>query len=222
MGADGPYTCTECDRPVNRPGAACSATCRSRRKRRRDAEAASGREVTKLVTDEAERAASELLRENLKPVVKEAITEDLVSRIHEMIGAMPEAIEALIEDINPEPDGPDGELTDDQLDRRQRAYTQLFKLTAANKNLVPDINADKQRDLTVIFGGALARSEIAKERLGEEVSGVIESKTCDACGVAKSLEDFVGTSDRCQQCFDEMREAAVGIVGDRALDHTDG
>lgn len=214
-----PYTCTECDRPVRRPGAACSATCRSRRKRRVDAQAASGRDVTKLVTDEAERVAQKELAEALRPVVKEAITQDVVDRIHEMIGGMPDAIEALMEDISPEPGGPDGELTSDQLDRRQRAYSQLFKLTAGNRNLVPDINADKNRDLTVIFGGALARTEIQRQSGDvDPTSGVIESKECDSCHVGKPLSEFVGSSDRCKTCFQEMREAAMGVLGSTAVE----
>jgi hypothetical protein len=206
--ADGPFTCTECDRPVQRAGAACSATCRSRRKRRRDSEAASGRSTSKLVTDDAERAAREALRKHIEPVVKEAITDELVQRIHDMIGGVPDAIDAVLEDISPQPDD-EGNLTDAQLDRRQRAYTQLLKLTAGNSNLVPDINADKQRDLTVIFGGAMARTGGDSDT---DAPGVIESKECDACHTAKPLSEFVGSSDRCKVCFKEMQDAARGIL----------
>jgi bacterioferritin-associated ferredoxin len=41
---------------------------------------------------------------------------------------------------------------------------------------------------------------------------VIESKVCDSCETAKPLTEFVGTSDRCQECFDKMRDIGRSII----------
>lgn len=202
---DGGRTCTECDNPVAGRALTCSATCRSRRSRRQRETLASGRDVPTLVTDELERAAQAEFQEQLKPVIKEAITEDVLDAIHDMIGLLPSAIAAIRDD-----------LTSDDKDLRQRAYTQLLRHTAGSKSIVPDVNADKQRDVNVTFG--VPRPEDLDRATDSQGQEVIQTKECDTCHTAKPLSEFVANSDRCETCFGEMREQAKALLGESAIE----
>lgn len=157
--------------------------------------------MEKLVTDEAELIARSELQKAIAPVVKEAITEDVLGAVRDMIGLLPDAIAAIKEDIG-----------SDDPDIRQRAYTLLVKHTAGSRNLVPDVNEAKQRDLTVVFG--IPRPDGTGEARSDGTTGVIESKACDSCHVVKPAdsEHFVQGTDRCRECFDSMRASAMSLV----------
>lgn len=139
----------------------------------------------------------EVLAEELRPVVREAITEEVLDAVHDLIGHLPKAIQvaaALLDDEDPR--------------TRYDAANLIMRHTAGNKNVVPDVNADRQRDLTVVFG--IPRPETAAAIDGE--TGVIETKECDSCGEVKTLDAFIGQSDRCTTCFEKMRAIGQGII----------
>lgn len=199
--------CTECGESVVAPRITCGPTCRSRRSRRIRDRRASGREVNRLVTDEAERAAQEILKDELKPVVREALTEEVLAGIQSMIGHVPAAIEAAAADL----------ASDDDV-TRQKAYTLILKHTLGSSNLVPDINAEKQQELTVHFN--LPRPEAARsaEWTVAEGDDPVEGRECDSCSTVKPASEFVGESHRCRVCFERMRAAADTYLGAGTLD----
>lgn len=202
--AHGPRTCTECDAPVSaRKGAlTCSPRCRTKRSVRIRTARATGRDVQALITDDAEVAGREVLREELRPHVREYITDQVLDGIKTLIGSIPKAIAKAAEDLDSEDD-----VT------RQKAYSLILRYSIGNGNIVPDINADRQQELTVQFN--LPRPS-AEDLLGPapaaKDSGVIETKECDSCGETKALTEFVANSDRCQSCFDRMR-ASISQLG---------
>lgn len=208
---DAGRTCTECDNSVSGRALTCSATCRSARSRRIRENRASGREVGTLVTDDAEQAAQELLRDELRPVIREAITEELVEQVHALIGEIPAAIQAAVDGLGATDDNGDPDHTE-----RRLAASLILKHTLGNQSVVPDINADKHQDLQVYFN--LPRPDPAAPALRGENGGpvqsstVLESKDCDACGAHKLLSEFVGTSDRCQECFDKMKATVLSLT----------
>jgi hypothetical protein len=206
MGADG-LTCLnpDCDKPRVRgkngalkkycedPTGKCRSAVSARR-RRGDG---SGRDAGRLVSDDAEKAAQDVLREELRPVIREAITEEVLDGIKKLVGHVPAAVQVAADALK-------------SADERTRldAATLLLRHSAGNKAIVPDINEGRHAPMTVVFG--VPRPEDLAREPGE--SGVIEAKECDSCGTSKPLDQFVGTSDRCQLCFDKMRAIGQGII----------
>jgi hypothetical protein len=194
-----PRLCTECDNPVEGNRITCSDRCRKKRHARRRKTLPSRHSTPEA----AEKATQELLREELRPLIRETITQDLLDSIHNLVGSLPDAIAAAIEDLNAKGSSPE------VLDRRQRAYTLLMRHSVGNANLVPDINEGKRQALTVHFDlprpGGLVHGEGGTE--------TIQTKECDTCHAHKPIDDFVGSSDRCQVCFDRMRDAAKELLG---------
>lgn len=215
--SDGPTRkCTECPTLVTPPRVTCSTRCRSARSRRiRDRRLSS--DEARFDHTETTRLAQDILRDELVPVVREAITEEVLEGIQNLIGHIPDAINAAAADL---------ESTDDQT--RQKAYTLILK-HGLGPNLVPSINDERQQELNVYFGiprppatatqpqdNAAETSESATLR-----AETIEGRECDTCHVTKPADEFVGSSDRCQECFDGIRNTATDALGEGALDGPD-
>lgn len=199
--ADG-RKCSECGGPLDgkRPDTkTCSARCRGIRSRRQRDERLAGRTVGAVVGAEAEQATQELLREELRPVVREAITQEVLDGIHALIGHVPAAVAVAAELLG---------STDEKT--RFDAATLILRHTTGNKAVVPDVNAGQGADLTVQFN--IPRPTTAEAPDG---TGVIETKPCDSCHIDKVLTEFVGSSDRCQECYDSM-QATVRRLEDAA------
>jgi hypothetical protein len=156
----------------------------------------------------------EVLREELRPVIRESLTEDVLDGIADLIEHIPAAITAAKEGLvatDPRTGGPDF------VERRQAAAL-ILKHTLGNTNIVPDINEGSQQQLNVVFGIPRPMAPATENGQQPAESGVIETKPCDSCGIDKPLSEFVGTSDRCQECFDRMRASAASLVGEEAVE----
>lgn len=176
----------------------CSRACSQRRYRVNRGEAASGRTPGELVSEETERAAAELLREELRPHVREAITDEVIVQIKDLIKATPLAIAELIKQLK----NPDVEI-------RQKAAKEILRHTTGNKAIVPDINADRQQDLIVHF--ALPRPDDPTPN-GPLDAPPEDLRQCDSCQSWKTPREFEGSSDRCTDCFEKMQKIGEGIV----------
>lgn len=191
--ADG-RKCSECGGSLEGKASTaktCSNRCRVARTRRQSEARASGRTVGALVTDDAERATQELLREELRPVVREAITKEVLDGIHNLIGHVPRAVAVAAALL---------ESTDEKT--RYDAAKLILQHTTGNKSVVPDVNAGQGNDLIVKF--ALPRPEDAQEGIIE--GEVVTEKQCDSCGQTKPLAEFVGGSERCSECYSQMQK----------------
>lgn len=193
--ADAGRLCTECPNPVSGRALTCSTVCRQRRSVRLRKDRPPPGEL--LITDDASVAARELLRDELRPAVREYITSEVLDGLRDLIGHLPVAIAKAVALLDSE---------DEEV--RLKAATLLLR-HGLGPNIVPDVNEGHQQELNVHFN--LPRPTHA-EANGDGPSGVIETKQCDSCGESKTLDEFVAASDRCQVCFDRMREAAAELL----------
>lgn len=140
----------------------------------------------------------------LAPVVREALTEDVLQAIKTLVGLTPKAIQAIEADLSSENDF-----------IRQGAYRLLARYTLGHPALVPEMDSDKQ---VVVVVNGIARPQ-APTQPGEHLATpepiegveVAETRVCDTCNEEKPVPEFVGTSHRCQDCFVRARDHAYSI-----------
>jgi hypothetical protein len=161
---------------------------------------ASGRDPRVVAGEAAEEVVREVIAEEVRPAIRDVLTEDVLEGIAGIVAALPLAIATAI--VNLESD-------DEQI--RQRAAELIMRYSAGNKNIVPDVNAGKTGDLNVHFDlpRPMSREELGQ---GPDEGEVVEEKVCDSCSTAKPLAEFVGTSDRCFECFERMKNSVVGLA----------
>lgn len=132
----------------------------------------------------------EVFKEELRPVVREAITEDVLRSVGAMMRLTPKMI-ALIER--------DMEDTDPNV--RQKAYTLLARYTLGNASVAPAPTEQVTPPMQVVFNlprpgeGGPATAEAPAEELRE----------CCECHQLKPEDEFVANSERCQSCHDQVQ-----------------
>jgi len=182
----------------------CSVACRQHRSRRLraaniDADALEAtRGVRELVRRGGKDAIQEVLKQELAPVVREAIDQDVVEAIGKMVNLTTRAVEVLADDLESE-------------DRvmRQRAAALVVKYTVGHPALVKPVD-ETPPQMTVHFN--LPRPE-GVQRYDEEGEVLSETQVCDNCNIEKPLAEFESGSDRCTECFERMRAAVLETLG---------
>lgn len=201
--------CSECGaKLVNEDGSprpagtkTCSSSCRQKRARRlKRAQIKAGaaskfepehQEMAAATRGEAVDVAHEVMKEELRPVVREAMTADVLAGIDSLIKSQPRAIELLQQQM---------ESSDETI--AQRAVTLLLKYTMGNPSVAPPPTEKAPAPMTVTFN---------IPRPGDITSGSIEAgdaeelRDCTDCGLSKPDSEMVGGSDRCQECFSAMQ-----------------
>lgn len=207
-------TCSECGGSLahKRPGSkTCTDHCRqkrSRRLKRHRSELGKNnhsnpeelRQLADYVRYEAPDVAKNIISDELRPVVREAITEDVLRAIDKMVSLTPRVVQAIEEDLH----GEDQTL-------RQRAYTLVAKYTIGHHALVTPKDADPNQQLVVNFNLPRPDSQGGGSMEYDEPE---ELRTCDSCGQIKQGWDFVATSNRCQQCFDTQQGKIKELLGE--------
>lgn len=232
------HICTECGGPFTSStvsSTTCSDACRKRRERRKkrqgegfteydvdiSATAAAMANARDQALDDLPAIAREVLAEELRPAVREALSGDVLTAIGDMMGLLPRVQESLKQDllawrplVNPETGAhernPDGEL-EWEVDegRRKHAQALVLKYTVGQPGLAPQPDAPEAAGITVVFSGmgepAVTSSavDLGEERLAELESG--ESRQCDICEAVKPSDEFVGASSRCEECQGKLR-----------------
>lgn len=220
--------CTECgaDLSGRKPGTkTCSDNCRSVRSRRtkrenglarqRQSMPEHQRQITEIVRGEAPDVAHEILKEEMRPIVREALTEDVLRAIDRLVSLAPAAIEGMAEDL----------MSEDPI-VRQRAYTLVAKYTIGHPAIVRPADTDPGQQLVVHFN--LPRPETTGTghhhdpnhtlpRLGVD-SDVVEVHAeelveCDMCGAGKSASELVANSTRCRECWEAQRAEVTARYG---------
>ncbi len=202
--------CSECGGPLgdNPKQKTCSDKCRGDRSRRLARSKKKGGPRADQTGFQAlapaagavavEDVARDVLREELAPVVREAITEDALRAIQKLIALTPEMVDKLATDLR---------STDDVV--RQKAYTLGLRYTIGHGSIVPPPgDADPGNKLTVIFDG-MARPDFDAPADAEVVE---ETRTCNGCGAEKAADQFVGHSDRCTDCHEALRARAEALL----------
>ncbi len=196
--------CSECGASLTgRPPQTktCSDNCRSRRSRRirrantqveefAEANNAGAAEIAAIVRREAPDVVTRVMKDQLQPIVREALTEDVLQAISNLVGLTPRAVAAL-----------DADLDSEDATIRQRAYTLLIKYTVGHPSLVKPSDAEAGSQLVVNFN--LPRP--AEDETTDQIEHVTELQVCDMCHEEKDASEFVTGSARCQPCFDEWR-----------------
>jgi len=205
-------TCTECGASLAHKQAGaktCSDTCRSKRSRRLSRQTSKARAqanmpdeyraVNEVVRQQQNEVGRELLKEELRPVVREAITEDIFRAIRGMVALTPVAVEKLAED-----------LQSDNESIRHRAAALVVKYTVGHQALVRPDDADAGSQMVVHFNlprPGSSDTEAAPDV--EEIEEAVVLRTCDACGADKPEAAFVANSTRCETCYEEFREQVI-------------
>lgn len=202
-----PRTCSECDNVLEGKYATaktCSPTCRTKRSRRlrrerREAEVArrnyqgGADEVTAIVRRQEYDAVMRVTQQEIQPIVREALTEDILRAVQGMIGLTPRAVELLAEDLESE----DSTI-------RQRAYTLLIKYTAGHPALLRPSDAEPGGQLVVNFN--LPRPDDLPAPAGDdEPIEAVELQTCDSCGEELPASEFESGSARCHACHETWK-----------------
>jgi hypothetical protein len=198
--------CSECGgplgphAPINRK--TCKDACRSKRSRRLKASrkrAGQNRahppELQPLYqadTGKIEDVGMEVMREEIRPVVREALTDDVLRSIEDLVNLTPLVVSKIKEDIEQD--------TDKTL--RQRAYSLVAKYTLGNPAVAPAAQDPAQAGLTVHFNMPRPGDTSTP---GLEAPEVIELRHCTECNADKPASEFVGASERCQSCHDELQ-----------------
>lgn len=137
-----------------------------------------------------------VVREQLAPIVRDALTEDTLRAIQKLLSLTPQAVDALAEDLG----------SDDSV-IRQRAYSLHLKYTVGHPALVKADDADGSKQIVVNF--ALDRPTLTEAELEAEVT---EMRTCDLCDTEKPATEFVGSSERCMDCQNEWKQRIIDSV----------
>ncbi len=234
--------CTECGAPFLAARASaktCSDSHRQRRSERRkrqggaftdfDIHAGSTQNAMARATEEAleqlPAVARQVLADELRPVVREALTERVLDSIGQMIELLPLAQDALREDLtavrpmtNDDGDivyGSDGEpvyLVDG--DRRAKATALVLKYTVGQPGLAPQPESPAQAPMVVNFNGMPAPSGYV-DATAEHIEIGLNERLCDSCAEVKDVTLFVGGSSRCEECHEANRARVQLAIDER-------
>lgn len=131
------------------------------------------------------------MKEELRPIVREAITEEIMRGIQKMVHLVPDAVDAL------------GEQVLDSEDRviQSRAANTIIKYTIGHPALVQPKDGDGSKQININFG--LPRPDHIDAEVVEDAP--TETRVCDLCHEEKPTTEFIGESERCQSCVDEWK-----------------
>jgi hypothetical protein len=227
------HICTECGSPfVAQKGAkTCDEKCRKRRSVRKAQQGANFTEfsveagpvqASMALAVEAGVAdlpsiARDVLAEELRPVLREALTGRVLESIGTMVSdLLPLALSALRDDLEalrPASDSAGLLLHDDDgeflmlpdYDRRQKAYQLVVKNTIAQPGLAPQPEAPDAAPIIVQFPEGMAMPSpptVDGEAVEAPPQHELEpgQRQCDSCGLAKVEAEFVAGSERCWAC----------------------
>lgn len=198
--------CSECGAPLegkSTQAKTCSVRCRQARARRRsksgEAIEATEQLAAEVVTREATTEIEKVMAQELIPVVRQAIDDDVIRAIQKLVALTPDAIEALSDQL----------ASDDEV-LRQRAAQTVVKYTIGHQALVKSSD-EKHEQLIVNFN--LPRpdgEEVApSEAIDADPATEEEVRVCDICQQEKPLSEFKDNSERCLSCFEEWRAKVI-------------
>jgi hypothetical protein len=128
------------------------------------------------------------MAEELRPIVREAITEEVLRSIDQLVALTPQAITALEADLE----------SDDGL-VRQKAYTLLLKYTVGNAAITSE---DQPTGLVVNFELPRPGRVAQEDDLPAEAE---ELRQCLVCSEEYPTTEFVSGSDRCVTCHEQFQ-----------------
>jgi hypothetical protein len=186
----------------------CSPACRQRRHERKKRERIDAGKQTKfhpevqemaaVTRNEMKDAAHEVVKEELRPLVRDAMTTEVLASIQTMVGLTPRAIEVLQEQMS---------SSDETI--AQRAATLFLKYTMGNPSVAPPPAQQAPAPMSVVFNIPRPGDTTPPGSAHQPIEDVIEAaelRQCTDCSQHKPEQEFVGASSRCQECFDALHE----------------
>ncbi len=210
--------CSECGKSLAGRRAdvkTCSPNCRvarSRRLKKQRKENLAQAHIASAYTPEQAQIAEtvkastdivrDVVREEVTPIVREALTDDVLAGIQKLVRLTPKMIAAIEVDLT----HPDDTV-------RQRAYTLLAKYTLGNPSVAPAPQQAQTAPMQVFFEMPRPGDESST---GDETleSTAVEIKECVECKQEKDETQFVGNSDRCQDCHERLQALVREKFGD--------
>jgi hypothetical protein len=219
--------CEICHKPLTgKQRRVCSKECRAKlitgaaADRRALARQVAEHEVTQAVQTE--------VAEQVAPIVREALTEDILVQIQRFVHLIPAALDAV-----------EKNLADEDADVRQKAATTLLRYTMGNPSVAPPSLEQTPAPLQIVFpipransigparGGGIqpllsATPASAMPAAGMPVLDVdpaqddidtCTKRTCMECSLDKCEDEFVGSSFRCKDCDRQLQERVMGEFG---------
>lgn len=202
--------CSECKEPLTHPQAkTCSAKCRSARSRRIKAQRKAPKNqlpehlgvLSDVVRGETKDTAREVLKEEMRPVVREAITSDVLRAVDDLVALTPRMVDLIREDMESE---------DPSI--RQKAYTLLAKYTLGNPSVAPASAEAQPAPLSVVFQLPRPGDDSAGTHEAQPAEAV-EMKDCQECGKPAPADEFPDNAERCQACHDALRQRVLERFG---------
>lgn len=207
-------TCSECGASLaaySNTRKTCSDTCRSARSRRyakanREPEQTSEhfRQIAQYVKNEEPDLVRDVVREEIRPIVREALTEETLQAIQSLLGLAPAAIAALADDL----------ANDEDPGLRQRAAALVTKYTMGHPALVQPKDTEPNAQMVVHFALPRPDANSAAHVVGIDDVELVDVKVCDECHVEKPADQFVAASSRCNDCYEKRRARVLAQFGD--------
>lgn len=207
-----PRRCSECENFLPAGSIAsrktCSANCRAKRHRRLAAQrkkashvAADQRQIPQDWKDVLEDVGHEVAKEELRPVVREALTEDSMQSLQKMVKLLPGVVEELQRDIHHE---------DEVV--RQKAHQMVLRYTLGHeKALPPDDKAPTGLTVNFTMPRPDATAEVSATELPVDADAD-ELRICDTCQEPKPLADFFQGALRCRSCVAAFQARAHALL----------
>jgi hypothetical protein len=153
-------------------------------------------EIMAVVANPATRnnTLKRVVEQELRPIIRSAMTEELLRAIQDMMNLTPRAVAAIHEDLE----------SDDAV-IRQRAYTLLIKYTIGHPALLHGDDTSDSKQININFA-ALPRPD----EIPPDAEIVEEVRVCDLCSEPKPESEFVSGSDRCVACFERWQQEIEG------------
>lgn len=169
------------------------------------------REMAARVRGEIKDSLPKIIEQEVRPVVREAITEDTIRAIGEMVGLTSLAVAAIADD-----------LASEDATIRQRAYSLIMKYTVGHGAIVTPIEQDKTQPINVHFQlprpPAIEGEAVLDTSEPEEVTEAVEVKPCDRCGQDKTPSEMAAASTMCLDCYAKQRQRGTDLLKDYAGD----
>jgi hypothetical protein len=144
----------------------------------------------------------DVIRDEVTPIVRESLTEAVLVGIQQLVAITPKMIAAIEADL----DHPDDNV-------RQKAYTLLARYTLGNPSVAPQPQTAAAQPMTVHFNMPRPGGETEPGSVIPEATA-IEIKECVECKIEKEETQFVGNSDRCQECHDKLQALVMERFGE--------
>lgn len=209
-----PRKCSECETllPPGSKAKTCSSSCRQKRSRRLTRQRmtaghanAAKAKVPQEWKDVLEDVGHEVAKEELRPVVREAMTEDAMQALQKMVGLLPGVVEQLQKDVR-----------DIDPVVRQKAHAMILRYTLGHEKALPS-DEKQPAGVNVIFTMPRPGQEPdTTPELSDTAQPLPvdaeELRECDTCKVARPLTDFFGNALRCNPCVDAFQARAQALL----------